>query len=139
MVRINRNRVSGQSGPMPEHGENMQKRILIVEDDPLVAMMLEDALDALGYDVIGDAGDIEKALGQIANGGFDAAIVDVYLESGLPCDAVAEALAARSVPFLVATGGFVGRPGPCWDGRPILAKPFTLASLEAALSGLEMR
>jgi len=114
----------------------MSKRILIVEDDPLVAMMLEDALSALGHDIVGDAGDIGTALGHIAAGGFDAAIVDVYLESGLPCDAVAEALAARSIPFLVATGGFVGQPGPCWNDRPILAKPFTLDSLEAALSGL---
>lgn len=117
----------------------MNKRILIVEDDPLVAMMLEDALDALGHAVIGNAGDIVSALSRIAAGGFDAAIVDVYLESGLPCDAVARALAARSLPFLVSTGGFVGRPGPCWDNRPILAKPFTLASLEAALSGLATR
>ncbi|WP_337251475.1 response regulator [Sphingopyxis macrogoltabida] len=109
---------------------------MIVEDDPLVAMMLEDALGALGHDIVGDAGDIATALGHIAAGGFDAAIVDVYLETGLPCDAVAEALAARSIPFLVATGGFVGQPGPCWNDRPILAKPFTLDSLEAALSGL---
>jgi CheY-like chemotaxis protein len=114
----------------------MSRRILIVEDDPLVAMMLEDALGALGHDIVGDAGDIATALGHIAEGGFDAAIVDVYLETGLPCDAVAEALAARSIPFLVATGGFVGQPGPCWNDRPILAKPFTLDSLEAALSGL---
>ncbi|WP_077146336.1 response regulator [Sphingopyxis sp. KK2] len=117
----------------------MNKRILIVEDDPLVAMMLENALDAPGHDVIGDAGDIVSALARIAAGGFDAAIVDVYLESGLPCDAVAEALAAQSLPFLVATGGFVGRPGPCWDGRPILTKPCTLARLEAALTGLSAR
>ncbi|MGL3822831.1 response regulator [Sphingopyxis sp. R3-92] len=114
----------------------MRKRILIVEDDPLVAMMLEDALDALGHEVVGDAGDIASALGQIEGKTFEAAIVDVYLESGLPCDAVAEALAARSIPFLVATGGFVGQPGPCWNDRPILAKPFTLDSLEAALTGL---
>jgi CheY-like chemotaxis protein len=109
---------------------------LIVEDDPLVAMMLEDTLGALGHDVIGDASDIASALEHIARGDFDAAIVDVYLESGLPCDAVAEALAARSIPFLVATGGFVGQPGPCWSDRQILAKPFTIDSLEAALAGL---
>lgn len=114
----------------------MLKRILIVEDDPLVAMMLEDALGALGHDVIGEASDIASALDLIAGSKVDAAIVDVYLESGLPCDAVAEALAARSIPFLVATGGFVGQPGPCWNDRPILAKPFTLDTLETALAGL---
>ena len=114
----------------------MPKRILVVEDDPLVAMMLEDALGALGHDIVGDAGDIASALGHIATGEFDAAIVDVYLESGLPCDAVAEALAARSVPFLVAAGGFVGQPGPRWYDRAILAKPFTVDSLEAALASL---
>jgi CheY-like chemotaxis protein len=110
--------------------------MLIVEDDPLVAMMLEDALGALGHDIAGDAGDIASALDLIARMELDAAIVDVYLESGMPCDAVAEALAARSIPFLVATGGFVGQPGPCWNDRPILAKPFTLESLETALAGL---
>jgi DNA-binding NarL/FixJ family response regulator len=114
----------------------MHKRILIVEDDPLVAMMLEDALAALGHDIIGDAGDIATALDLIERSRFDAAVVDVYLESGLPCDAVAEALAVRSIPFLVATGGFVGQPGPCWNDRPILAKPFTLDSLGVALAGL---
>jgi CheY-like chemotaxis protein len=117
----------------------MPKKILIVEDDPLVAMMLEDALGALGHDVAGPASDIAAALDHAAAGEFDAAIVDVYLGSGSPCDAVAEALAARSIPFLVATGGFVGQPGPCWSDRPILAKPFTIDSLEAALSGLAPR
>lgn len=117
----------------------MPKRILVIEDDPLVAMMLEDALGALGHDIVGDASDIASALGHIESGEFDAAIVDVYLESGLPCDAVAEALAARSIPFLVATGGFVGQPGPCWHDRPILAKPFTSESLEAALASLAQR
>ncbi len=117
----------------------MPKRILVIEDDPLVAMMLEDALGALGHDIVGDAGDIASALGHIERGEFDAAIVDVYLESGLPCDAVAEALAARSIPFLVATGGFVGQPGPCWSDRPVLAKPFTIESLEAALASLAQK
>jgi CheY-like chemotaxis protein len=117
----------------------MPKTILVVEDDPLVAIMLEDALEVLGHDIVGDAGDIATALKHISKGEFDAAIVDVYLESGLPCDAVAEALAARSIPFLVATGGFVGQPGPCWSDRPILAKPFTIDSLEAALASLAQR
>ena len=94
----------------------MPKRILVVEDDPLVAMMLEDALGALGHDIVGDAGDIASALRHIATGEFDAAIVDVYLESGLPCDAVAEALAARSIPFLVANGRL------CRSARPLLER-----------------
>ena len=84
---------------------NAHNRILVVEDEPLIAMMLEDYLDILGRKVAGVADSVSTALPLVAAGGIDAAIVDVNLNGGEKCWPVADALAAAGVPFVVATGG----------------------------------
>jgi DNA-binding response OmpR family regulator len=113
----------------------MADRILIVEDDPLISMMIEDFLEILGKESAGVTQTVAGALEHIARGGFDAAIVDVHLANGKTAEPVAAALAAADIPFLVATGGYLGTD-PGWEGRPILSKPFILATLEAALNAL---
>lgn len=114
----------------------MHKRILIVEDDPLVAMMLEGYLDALGRETVGCAEDIASALAQIGARSFDAAIVDVHLANAETSEPVAAALKSEKIPFLVTTGSGV-ISDPAYAGAPFLAKPFTIASLEAALSEID--
>ncbi|HCB74759.1 MAG TPA: transcriptional regulator [Sphingomonas bacterium] len=109
-------------------------RILIVEDEPLIAMMLEDFLDALGKDVAGTAETVSTALEEVAKGGVDAAILDVNLRGGEKSWPVADALAERGIPFVLATGG--DTLAPAHADRPVLAKPFTMDGVEQALDAL---
>ena len=114
-----------------------KSRILVVEDEPLIAMMLEDFLDELGRDVAGSADSVASALPIVEAGGFDAAILDVNLRGGEKSWAIADALAARGVPFLLATGGGDDGLAPQHRGRPVLQKPFTMDGVRRALDALE--
>lgn len=111
-------------------------RILIVEDEPLIAMMLEDFLDLLGKQVAGTAETVNDALQLVTDGGIDAAILDVNLRGGEKSWAIADALAERGVPFLFATGGTQDSIAPEHQGRPTLAKPFTMDGVTRALDAL---
>lgn len=113
-----------------------QSRILLVEDEPLIAMMLEDYLDILGKQVAGVADSVAAALALVHAGGIDAAIVDVNLRGGEKCWPVADALAAANIPFVVATGGGDDMIADAHKHRPVLAKPFTMDAIEQALAAL---
>ena len=101
------------------------KRVLIVEDEALVAMLLEDMLDDAGQEVAFCASSIAQALNYIAReaDSFDFAILDVNL-GGEPIFPVAEALAAKHKRFAFATGYGPGGLPDVWRDRPILSKPF---------------
>ena len=109
--------------------------ILIVEDEMLLAMNIEDMLLERGHAVAGIAGRIEPALALARDGEFDVAILDVNL-AGDRSFPVADALAARGIPFLFATG--YGRAGiePAYRDRPVLQKPFRAAELLAEVEAL---
>ena len=107
--------------------------VLIVEDEPLIAMMLEDFVDSLGHRVAGTADSVETALERIYEGGFDLAILDVHLRGGQPSWPVADALSDRGVAFLLATGGYVEKPPVRHASAPVLPKPFTMDAVQAAL------
>lgn len=109
--------------------------ILIVEDDPLVALMLEGYLDALGYGVAGPAASNEAALELVEKGQFDAAIIDIHLANGEISGPVASALRTAGKPFLVMTGQLAALDR-AFDCAPLIPKPFTIAMIEAALAGL---
>jgi CheY-like chemotaxis protein len=79
------------------------KRILVVEDELMIRMLLEDMLGELGYTVAAEAARIEEALEAAKNADFDIAILDVNL-NGQPISPVADALVARGMPFVFATG-----------------------------------
>ena len=111
-------------------------RILIVDDEPLIAMMLEDFVDALGRRVAGSADSVAAALAILAAGEVDAAILDVNLRGGETSWPVADAMAARGLPFLIATGGSDDMIAEPYRDRPVLAKPFTLDGIERALTTL---
>ena len=133
-------------GPVEEQGMGAQgtgtpvagKRILVVEDEMIVAMLFEDILAEVGATVVGPASRNARALELVAEGPVDAAILDVNLgsETTVP---VAEALRARGVPFAFATGyGASGIPAG-FEGTPCLPKPFREADVIAALEGLLAR
>ena len=114
----------------------MTTRVLLVEDEPLIAMMLEDFLDALDRQCAGTADCVAEALPLVAAGGFDCAILDVNLRGGEKSWPIAEALAAKDIPFVFATGGGDGDLTEAFRGRPVLPKPFTLDGVERALNAL---
>ena len=108
------------------------KRILVVEDELMICMLLEDMLGELGYTVTAEAARIEEALDAAKNADFDIAILDVNL-NGQPISPVADALVARGMPFVFATGyGERGLPEPYRD-RPTLKKPFQMDGLKQML------
>jgi CheY-like chemotaxis protein len=108
------------------------KRILVVEDELMIRMLLEDMLGELGYTVTAEAARIEEALDAAKNADFDIAILDVNL-NGQPISPVADALVARGMPFVFATGyGERGLPEPYRD-RPTLKKPFQMDGLKQML------
>ncbi|MEA3042175.1 MAG: hypothetical protein QOH47_13 [Sphingomonadales bacterium] len=109
------------------------RSILIVEDEPLIAMMLEDFLEALGHTVVACCDDVDTALGHVEAGGFEVAILDVSLRDGRKVWPVADRLAAAGTPFVLATGGHVDPPPPAHAAAPILSKPYTIDSIEPAL------
>ncbi|WP_188054977.1 MULTISPECIES: response regulator [unclassified Sphingosinithalassobacter] len=112
------------------------QRVLIVEDEPLISMMLEDFLDLLGRRVAGTADSCETAIPRIETGDIDAAILDVNLRGGEKSWPVADALAAAGIPFVLATGGSDDTIVEVYKDRPVLSKPFTLEGVEAALDSL---
>jgi CheY-like chemotaxis protein len=107
-------------------------RVLIVEDDPFVALVLEDLLVDLGLVVAGTARSVAAALALAATERFDVALLDVNL--GLErVDPVADFLARLGCPFVFATGyGKAGAPA-AHAGRPVIEKPFLSETLIAAL------
>lgn len=108
-------------------------RVLVVEDEPLVAMLLEDMLSDLGCTVVAVAGTVAEAVGHASGAALDAAILDVNLgtQSSGP---VAEALSARAVPFIFATGyGESGVP-EAFRGRPALQKPYGMQDVARLLA-----
>lgn len=110
------------------------KRILIVEDEPLIAMMLEDFLELLDHEVAGTADCVAAALPMID--GADAAILDVNLRGGEKSGPIAEALALRGLPFVFATGGTEEGVAEQFRDRPRLMKPFTMDGVQKALDAL---
>jgi CheY-like chemotaxis protein len=111
------------------------RRVLVVEDEALVAMLVEDALSDAGAIVIGPAATVSEALGLLARELPDVAVLDLNL-AGETSTPVADALAARGIPFVVATGyGADGLPAG-HASATVLAKPYDPDDLTAALGRL---
>ena len=106
--------------------------IFVVEDEMMVALLLESMLEELGFRVLGPVGTLEEALEVSKYGNFDAAILDVNI-NGARIYPVAEALSRRGKPFLFATGyGHSGLP-PSYGKCPVLQKPYPIENLQNAL------
>jgi CheY-like chemotaxis protein len=114
------------------------RSILIVEDEPLIAMMLEDFLESLGHAVAGSCDNVDEALAAVDKGGFDVAILDVNLK-GENVWPVASRLRQNGVPFVIASGGHVDPPPAEFASVPVIEKPYTVdrvtPALDAAIAG----
>jgi len=106
------------------------QRLLVVEDELLVALDIETILSDAGLIVIGPASSAEEALELIAASPPDAALIDANL-SGRPIDAVAQALSERGIPFAYVTG-YDRESLPRHHPAPIVPKPFDADQLLAA-------
>jgi CheY-like chemotaxis protein len=110
-------------------------RVLVVEDEYLIRMLLEDMLNELGYELAAAAGTIAEASELAAKGDFQVAILDVNLD-GREIFPVADILAKRGLPFVFVTGYGEGSLPPAYRGRPSLQKPFQADRLKTTLAGL---
>ena len=108
------------------------RSILIVEDEPLIAMMLEDFLESLGHRVAATCDTVECALDKTETGGFDLAILDVNLK-GENVWPVATKLREKKVPFVIATGGHDDPPPPEFNDAPVIEKPYTVDRVTPAI------
>jgi len=111
------------------------RRILVVEDEMLNLAMLEDILTEAGCESVAAAATIDQAIDLIDERVFDAALLDIKLR-GKHGYAVADALAARGVPFVFVTGNSVRDIEDGYRDRPVLRKPFKQEKLINALTGL---
>lgn len=108
------------------------RRVLVVEDESLVAMLLETMLEDMGCVTVGPAATVDEGVAMAGEAGLDAALLDVNV-AGRPVFPVAEALEKRGVPLVFSTGyGEAGLPEQ-WRGRPTVQKPFTEAVIRDAL------
>ena len=109
------------------------RRVLVVEDEVIVGMLLEDMLGELGCEVAAMSTRLEEALQLARTLDIDLAILDVNLR-GTQSFPVAEVLAARGVPFLFATRYGATILIPPYSGTPTLQKPFQLEDLRQILA-----
>jgi DNA-binding response OmpR family regulator len=107
--------------------------ILIVEDEPLISMMLEDFLVSLGHNVAGVCETLDEALEAVDSRTFDLAILDVNLK-GDNVWPVATRLRERGIPFVLASGGHVDPPPRDFAAAPMIDKPYTIDRISPAIS-----
>lgn len=115
----------------PDHAG---RRVLVVEDEAMIAMLVEDMLADLGCAVVGPAHGLAEALALIGDDhGMDAALLDVNL-AGQPVFALADALREKGVPLIFSTGYGDAGLREIDRGSPVLQKPFRAQDLARALT-----
>ena len=107
-------------------------RLLIVEDALLLTLELEAGLQEAGAQIVGSAADVDEAM-RMVDLPLDAAVLDANL-NGVSVLPVAEALAARGVPFVFATGYGDSKMAPQGFGAPVIRKPYDVTQVAAALA-----
>jgi CheY-like chemotaxis protein len=110
-------------------------RVLVVEDEVIVGMLLEDMLGELGCEVAAISTHLDEALQLARTIDIDFAVLDINLD-GRQSFPVADVLATRGVPFLFATGYGAKILKPPYSGTPTLQKPFQLGDLQRMVAML---
>ena len=111
------------------------KRILVVEDDALVAADIADLLGAANYEVVGPVGVVANALYLVKTEGCDAAILDINLGKDTS-EPIAWALRDRDIPFIVVSGYAAQQQPAVFDAAPRLTKPIDPTALMNSLAQL---
>jgi DNA-binding response OmpR family regulator len=110
-------------------------RFLVVEDEMLIAVLIEDALLEMGCEIAGLVGKLDAAMQLADTGEFDAAILDVTVRGG-KIYPVAERLVARGIPFAFSSGYGDWALPESLRNRPRLMKPFTLTAFQEQVRAL---
>jgi CheY-like chemotaxis protein len=126
-----------------QHGEKMVseakaavgRRVLVVEDESMIRMLLDGMLSDIGYTMTAEAGALDEAMALAKHEEFDVAILDVNLHSE-PITPVAEILTQRGLPFVFATGADLRGVPEAYRAHPMLQKPFRAEELERALQAV---
>jgi DNA-binding response OmpR family regulator len=114
----------------------MTARILIVEDEALIADLLQGMLEELGYEVVGPAASVAEAMCAIDSTTIDAAILDLLLRDQR-VEPVAAVLRAKGTPFAFATGMPAAGARGGWKDHPLLLpKPYTMEQVELTLASM---
>lgn len=114
---------------------NAGAKVLIVEDESLIAMLVEDMLMELGYEVVGVASSLKEGETMVTSKTFDAVLLDVSLQ-GEKSFPIAEMLEKKGIPFVFSSGFDSTEIGANFSSRPLLRKPFKLSELEEILLSL---
>jgi CheY-like chemotaxis protein len=112
--------------------ELSNRKVLVVEDEMMIAMLIEDMLDEFGCRLVGPATSVPRALDLIGKEQVDVAVLDLNLD-GHDTYAIADALQQKNIPFIFATGYGSAGVRAEYATRPILQKPFQAKDLEFAL------
>ena len=108
------------------------RRVLVIEDESMIRMLLDGMLSDIGYTMTAEAGALDEAMALARQDDFDVAILDVNLHSE-PITPVAEILTQRGLPFVFATGADLRGVPEAYRAHPILQKPFRVEELKRAL------
>lgn len=109
-------------------------KLLVLDDEPLVAMLLADYLDALGHEVATTVETVEAGLEAAGRDDIDLAVLDCRLGDGDHSWPVADRLIQAGVPVLFSSGVSRAELPERFAGRPMLAKPYSLGALEQAIA-----
>ena len=110
-------------------------RVLIVEDEALIAMEIAAIVAEMGYTVVGPVGHLTRALALADASAFDAALLDLNLH-GASSEKVAIRLATRGIPFAFVTAYWPALEDGVFNGRPVVRKPFQPADIQNVLQML---
>jgi DNA-binding NarL/FixJ family response regulator len=113
--------------------ENTQSRILIVEDEPLIAMELEELVQELGCEAVGPAGDVPTALRLLADRELDAAVLDIKI-NGDTSFTIADELLRLGKPWIFTTGCDAEVLDGHYSDVPLVIKPFSREDVSALIT-----
>ncbi len=108
-------------------------RVLVVEDEVLIGMVLEDILDMLGCTLAGMAATMDEAWALAKDSEFDVAILDVNVGAD-PVFPLADAILERGIPIIFATGSLPDSLPERFGACPVLEKPYVFAGVEAVIA-----
>jgi DNA-binding response OmpR family regulator len=112
-----------------------RQSILLVEDEAMIAMMLEEYVDTLGHHVQGVASTLSEAYAMVEVGGFDLAILDCHLD-GEEVWPIAELLERKGIPYILSSGGSINEVPEAFADRPMLSKPYTIGTISDMLAAV---
>jgi CheY-like chemotaxis protein len=121
--------------PPPAKPELKGRRILLIEDSPVVGPFTADLLEEIGCAVVGPAPNMAAARELVEAGEFDGALIDIHIR-GERVFPLCEMLQAKGLPFVFTSGYADWQMPEKWQDRPRLQKPYTLDQVEQALESL---